>query len=148
MAKGFTLHLLSKLTADRKIALQKLAQESNAKVVFHGGVSDSEYTKLLQNSFALVSASKDEGFGIPLVEAMQEGTPVIVSNLEIFREVAGDAGTYFDSEEPADLANALSALDNKATWEVKSKQALAQSKNFDWDKSAEELLKSFSQLGN
>ena len=148
LAKGFTLHLLSKLTADRKIALQKLAQESNAKVVFHGGVSDSEYTELLQNSFALVSASKDEGFGIPLVEAMQEGTPVIVSNLEIFREVAGGAGTYFHSEEPADLAKALSALDNKATWEVKSKQALAQSKNFDWDKSAEALLKSFSQLGN
>jgi glycosyltransferase involved in cell wall biosynthesis len=93
----------------------------------------------------LVTASKDEGFGIPLVEAMQKGLPVVVSNLEIFREVAGDAGLFFDPNNPQDLAEKLIQLDSKATWEARSASGIKQAKNFNWDKSADELLKSFSQ---
>jgi glycosyltransferase involved in cell wall biosynthesis len=148
LANGFTLHLLSKITPARKSALSELASQVGAKVFFHEGVSDEEYEGLLSKTFALVTASKDEGFGIPLVEAMQKGLPVVVSDLEIFREVAGEAGLYFSPDDSLGLAQQLANLDSRQTWEAQSALGVEQSKKFNWDNSAGELLKSFSQLEN
>lgn len=144
LAPEYTLHLLSKIEPAREAALNQLAKKTSSKVVFHRGVSDSEYLSLIQSSFALVTASKDEGFGIPMVEAMSQGTPVVVSDLEIFHEVAGAAGSYFESAE--EFATALAKLDSAKTWEEVSKKSISQSAKFDWDKSADELLAAFSQL--
>ena len=143
---GFRLHLLSKISPVRKSKLEDLAQRAGAELIFHNGVSDEKYKELLNSSFALVSASKDEGFGIPLVEAMQLGTPVIVSNLDIFTEVAADAGTFFDPESPEQFAHAVSELKNKNNWANKSNKSIAQVDLFDWTKSAEALLKQFEEL--
>ena len=142
----YTLHLLSKISDERKNSLQKIADQNGSTLVFHNGVSDEEYKELLLSSFALVSASKDEGFGIPLVEAMQQGTPVVVSQLEIFTEVAGPAGTYFDPDSPQSFAKALSSLEQDSTWREKSQLSLKQASVFDWNKSAEALLTMFEEL--
>ena len=146
LAPEFTLHLLSKISEQRKSSLQKLAELSGANVVFHNGVTDTEYRDLLLLAFALVSASKDEGFGIPLVEAMQLGTPVVVSELEIFKEVADSAGTYFDADSPESFANALKSLEDASQWRQKSDLSVKQANEFDWDKSADALLKQFEDL--
>jgi glycosyltransferase involved in cell wall biosynthesis len=138
----FELHLLSKITPARQTELSNLAKGIGGKVVFHNGVSDEEYVSILDDAFALVSASKDEGFGIPLVEAMQRGTPVVVSDLEIFHEVAASAGSYFNPDDAEELANKVIELG--ADWAKQSKAAIAQAENFDWDQSAEALLKLFS----
>ena len=143
---GFTLHLLSKSTPEIKSRLEKLASEANAQVVFHGGVSDEQYKTLLSDAFALVTASKDEGFGIPLVEAMQLGTPVVVSDLEIFQEVSAAAGTYFKADEPASFASKVIELENREQWLTKSKLSLLQAEVFDWGSSAEALLEQFAEL--
>jgi glycosyltransferase involved in cell wall biosynthesis len=143
---GYTLHLLSKISSDRKQALDALAIKTGASLVFHNGVSDEQYKKALSNAFALVSASKDEGFGIPLVEAMQQGVPVVVSQLEIFTEVAGPAGTYFDPDSPENLAEAIVGLEDSKSWVEKSKLSLVQAQVFDWDKSADALLEQFIEL--
>jgi glycosyltransferase involved in cell wall biosynthesis len=100
----------------------------------------------LLSAFALVSASKDEGFGIPLVEAMQFGTPVVVSDLEIFKEVADSAGTYFDPSSPESFAKAVKSLGDKSQWQQKSVLSTKQASEFDWDKSAAALLKQFEEL--
>src|SRR5699024_12278408 len=55
----------------------------------HDGIDDGEYRHLLRSATALVTISRSEGYGLPLVEAMAEGTPVVVSDQEIFQEVAG-----------------------------------------------------------
>ena len=145
-AEGFTLHLLSKIDSKRQSELSKLAAENNASVKFHNGVSDLEYRDLLSNAFALVTASKDEGFGIPLVEGMIQATPVVVSDLTIFREVAGDSGTFFNPEMPKQLADSLSELSREEIWLQKSQSALAQAKKFNWDNSAQELIRVFNRL--
>lgn len=143
---GFELHLLSKITETRKLQLQKLASATGANVTFHNGVSDQAYLDLLDEAFALVTASKDEGFGIPLVEAMQRGTPVVVSNLEIFHEVASNAGSYFDPNKPEDLSACIKELTIGSNWADASKASIAQAASFDWAASADQLLEAFDGL--
>ncbi len=143
---SFTLHLLSRISETQKGAYEKLARQVGANLVFHNGVTDEQYKNLLMTSFALVSASKDEGFGIPLVEAMQLGTPVVVSELEIFNEVAGSAGTFFNPDSPASFSNAVLSIDEEKIWSEKSKLSLVQAKEFDWSKSADALLEQFKRL--
>jgi len=141
---GATLQLLSKITSDREEELTELARVSGAKVLFHHGVTDKQYLDALNSAFALVTASKDEGFGIPLVEAMSQATPVIVSDLEIFREVAGQAGNYFDANDPDSLAQQIQSLNDKQAWEANSNAALERAKLFSWEASAANLLKVFT----
>lgn len=142
----FELHLLSKIDPSRRAALLDLANDVRAKVIFHGGVSDPEYRSLLEESFALVTASKDEGFGIPLVEAMQQGTPVVATELEIFNEVAGEAGKYFSADSAPQFAKRIEELEDSASWEKTSKEVIAQAGKFSWDNSAKALLELFRKL--
>ena len=79
-------------------------------MVFHNGVTDAEYDELLLRATALTSLSRAEGYGLPLVEAMALGTPVIASDIPIFREVGGDAVSYVHPESPAEFAAAVTAL--------------------------------------
>jgi glycosyltransferase involved in cell wall biosynthesis len=141
-----TLHLLSKITPARKAQLQQHIAANSGDVVFHGGVSEDEYQQLLREAVALVSASLDEGFGIPLVEAMSQGTPVVVSDIEIFREIAGEIGNYFNPSDPADLARAISSLDDGQLWSQESANALVRVQDFGWDKSAQSLLELIRSL--
>jgi glycosyltransferase involved in cell wall biosynthesis len=143
---GYRLHLLSKITPSRKAQLIGLSANSGAELVFHEGVTDQEYKELLSSAFALVSASRDEGFGIPLVEAMQLGTPVVVSKLDIFSEVAGATGTYFSPDSPEEFAQGVKNLEDQTSWLAKSKSSISQANTFDWNKSAEALLEAFKKL--
>lgn len=134
------LLLTSRISERRLSALTALAEKVGANVQFLNGVSDQEYFELLRNSKALVSASLDEGFGIPLVEAMERGTPVVTSDIEIFREVAGAAGLRFSPMDPEDFANQIRRLDDSELWQKHSTLSLSQADEFTWPKSARELL--------
>jgi glycosyltransferase involved in cell wall biosynthesis len=68
----------------------------NGKIEYLGYVDTNTKNILIQNSSALIFPSYVEGFGIPPVEALMCGKPVIVSNIEIFREILGDNGNHFD----------------------------------------------------
>ena len=140
------LHLLSRITPKRRAELSKLAGESADRVVFHNGVRDEEYSDLLANAFALVSASFDEGFGIPLAEAMSHGTPVVVSDMPIFHEIAGGAGTYFTAADAEGFAASIRAIETETEWLAKSRAGLAQVQRFNWDKSADALLELLEQI--
>jgi glycosyltransferase involved in cell wall biosynthesis len=134
------LLLTSRISQKRREELNSLAKEVGAKIEFLDGVSDQEYFKLLRESKALVSASLDEGFGIPLVEAMERGTPVITSDIEIFEEVAGPAGLRFSPTDPEDFASQVRKLSDAEIWQELSDRSLQQSDEFTWPKSARELL--------
>jgi glycosyltransferase involved in cell wall biosynthesis len=109
-------------------------------------VTDLDYAKTLKSSFALVSASKDEGFGIPLVEAMAHGIPVVVSDIPIFREIAAQAGGYFDPMSPASFVAAVSELSKPGQWEAASAESLIRSRTFDWDESARVLIRALESI--
>jgi glycosyltransferase involved in cell wall biosynthesis len=81
----------------------------NKKLFFFEGVSDSEIAHLFRNAAALLFPSKGEGFGLPLIEAAQYGTPIICSDIPVFREVAGAHVTYVGVDHAAGLAEEIGA---------------------------------------
>lgn len=68
------------------------------------GASDADIRKLLRGSRALIQASVAEGFGLPIVEASMLGVPVILSDIPVFREIAGSAASYFSVGDARALA--------------------------------------------
>lgn len=139
------LLLLSRISESRKTQLESLVP-AGSKVEFLNGVSDDEYHELLSKSVALVSGSRDEGFGIPLVEAMSRGIPIVISEIPIFKEIGGSAGIYFDQEDPASFAAAITSIQSNEAWLAKSKQSQAQAKKFSWKSSAKSLLELLQKI--
>jgi len=135
---GYTLHLLSGIRADRRTQLQALVPDG-ADVRFHGGVSEEEYQELLRRVTASVTLSGSEGFGIPLVEAMRVGTPVIASDIPIFREVGGDAVEYVDPRNPRAVAEAVLTLEDPERFSSASAAGLERAGDFSWEASAAQL---------
>jgi glycosyltransferase involved in cell wall biosynthesis len=138
------LHLMSRISRDERARLTRLAPQ--ARLVFHDGVTDAEYAELLKEATALVTASRAEGFGIPLVEAMRLGTPVVVSDIPIFREIGGDAALFFDPDNPESLVGARWALEREGEWEWRSAASVAVAARFNWANSAERLLELIRQM--
>jgi glycosyltransferase involved in cell wall biosynthesis len=136
---GYELHLLSRIGDAERARLTALAPQ--ASLVFHNGVSDEEYVSLLTNATALVTTSLDEGFGIPLVEAMSLGIPVVVSDIPIFREIGGDAASYVAPRDPDAVAAAVRHLEAPGEWLRRSRLAVTQAGRFTWAESAERLLR-------
>ncbi len=137
---GYELHLLSRISEDRKAQLMALQNSDGGELVFHNGVSESEYHELLSGSVALVSASLDEGFGIPLVEAMSRGIPVVVSDISIFREIGADAAVYFEATSAVAFSTAVKTLKDPETWANLSKLSFERARKFSWSQSALALL--------
>ena len=140
------LLLLSRISSERKAELEQLADRVQANVKFLGGVDDETYQALLDQSQALVSASLDEGFGIPVVEAMSHGCPVVLSNIAIFEEVAGVAGLRFEPLDPEGFASQVRQLDDPEVWKLQSRLGIDQAKFFTWEDSAELLFELCEEL--
>ena len=137
----YTLTLCSKVEPKRKgQLLSESTPSASSRIRFINGVSETEYLEILDESFALVSASKDEGFGIPVVEAMSRSIPVVIADIPIFREVASTAGIFFNSTSPASFAAAVKNLEAKEAWQLASQNVLERSKSFDWNESANKLV--------
>lgn len=136
---GFTLHLLSRITPARRAELESIIP-AGAKVEFHNGVTDAEYDALLNRATALISLSRAEGYGLPVVEAMSLGTPVVASDIPIFREVGSDAVSFVNPDSPEEFAAAVGALGDPLVWEARSRRSVERAADFNWDHSAQQLL--------
>ena len=82
------------------------------KVIIPGYISKNEILKLYSESIVYAFTSIDEGFGIPLIEAMKSGVPVICSDIEIFKEIGRDSVLYFKVGDENDLFEKLRTLLN------------------------------------
>jgi glycosyltransferase involved in cell wall biosynthesis len=71
---------------------------------------------------------------------MALGTPVIASDIPIFREVGGDAATYVDPGSPEQFAAAVAKLQDGTNWEEASRSSVARAREFSWDESARQLV--------
>jgi glycosyltransferase involved in cell wall biosynthesis len=111
-------------------------------VIVKGYVSDDELAALMKNAEAFVYLSFYEGFGLPPVEAMSMGCPVIVSDINSHREVCGNSALYADPYDVEDIKNKITeVLENDR---LKYELIVAGKKNierFDWSESARNVLK-------
>lgn len=135
---GYHLHLLSRASSDDRARLEALAPAGS--LTFANGVSDEDYLRLLGAAVALVSASRNEGFGLPLIEAMVVGTPVVVSDIPVFREIGADAATFFDPDDPESYAAAVRTLEPPEEWMRRSRLSVDVAASYRWNTSAQTLL--------
>lgn len=141
----YTLHLLSRISPERRAELEKLIPHG-AKVKFWNGISEEDYHKLLSGAWALATASRDEGFGLPIIEAMALGVPVVCSDTEIFHEVGGEAALYFSPNSSAEFAQQVRRLENTTTRHQQVEKGGAQAQKFNWHSSAQVLLDIINKL--
>lgn len=109
------------------------------RVIFTGYVGDDQLPFLYRAAEALVFPSLFEGFGLPLLEAMACGTPVVTSNVSSMPEVVGDAGLLVDPTSEADIARGIEeALADAATGAELARKGLARARAFTWERTARE----------
>ncbi|GAA4612233.1 glycosyltransferase family 4 protein [Saccharopolyspora hordei] len=142
---GYRLHLVSRIAPQREAEL-RAQLPPGADVVFWRGIGERDYQRLLGRASALVTASRDEGFGLPIIEAMNAGTPVVCSDLEIFREVTGGHAEFFDPDSPEGFAAAVHRVADAQVRADLVAAAREQAAKFSWANSAERLLELMRDL--
>lgn len=112
-----------------------------------GYVTDEELKALYEQAIGFIYPSFYEGFGLPPLEAMACGCPVIVSNVASLPEVCGDAALYVDPYNPDDIATKIKILlsDDNLREEL-SRKGLERAKLFSWEKCAKEIMKIIEEV--
>jgi glycosyltransferase involved in cell wall biosynthesis len=116
-------------------------------VRFFGFVSDKTLASLYRLASVFVFPSLYEGFGLPPLEAMAAGTPVITSNVSSLPEVVGDAAILIDPYEPDEIAAAMRrVLTDAAVREDLRARGLARVKQFSWDRSVHRVREIYGEV--
>ncbi|MBN1688726.1 MAG: glycosyltransferase family 4 protein [Candidatus Omnitrophica bacterium] len=114
---------------------------NDPRIVFLGEMDSNLVPYLFNGAVALVFPSLYEGFGLPVLEAMQSGTPVISSREGSLAEIGGDAAYFVDPYQVSSLEEAMRRIfEDKGLCEVLSRKGLEYAGNFSWEKTASETL--------
>jgi len=115
-------------------------------VIILGRRSLDELIDIYAGAFALTYVSFFEGFGIPIIEAMKSGVPVITSNTSSMPEIAGDSGVLVSPDSIEEISQAMKMLWNdKAFRQNKIASGLENAKRFSWDKAAADLFEAIQK---
>lgn len=130
---------------DIRAAVERLGIGACTKLA--GMVSDRELIDYYQQASVFVFPSLYEGFGLPVLEAMGCGCPVICSNASSLPEVAGDAAVLVDPHRPEQLAEELAkVLDSPALQSTMRARGLARAQEFEWDRTARQTIAVYERL--
>ena len=134
---------------DGELRLGKLKIENYNSMVFTGFVSDDELPELYKNAILYVSPAFSEGFGLPPLEAMSYGVPVIASKSGAQPEILGEAALYFNPKNIEDMTEKISVLlkDENLRKDLINR-GYEQIKKYSWEKMAEETLKIYQSVFN
>ena len=123
------------------------ARQNGCNIIETDYVSEAEKAQLYAHSACFVFPSHYEGFGMPILEAMQYQVPVLASDIAVFHEVAGDAAAYFDKDNPVDIARCMTELLNDTG---KSNTLVANGtrrlQNFSWVENADKVYAAFTSI--
>jgi glycosyltransferase involved in cell wall biosynthesis len=140
------LVLAGKLDGNYNAISQRVAKEQIANIVFTDFVSEGQLRWLYENCAAYVFPSLSEGFGLPPLEAMMHGAPVVSSNATCLPEINGDAAHYFDPLDVQAMADAINeVLTDKDLRDRLVKAGAAQAKKYSWQRMAEQTLEVYKK---
>lgn len=123
------------------IKFEALAAVNPKHIVFTDFVSDQTLAGLYRGAYAFVTASLHEGFGLPGVEAMQFGLPVLASDTPVLNEVYDNAAIYFDPLSPEDIAEKMRLVaQDEQFYKQTQSRGIARYQLFSWKHTAEETL--------
>jgi glycosyltransferase involved in cell wall biosynthesis len=123
------------------------SHEFEMDIVCRGFVSDNELVALYQGCACFVYPSLYEGFGIPPLEAMAAGAPVIASKTTSVGEVVGEAGLLFDPDCPEELAKKIeSVLENDELADLMKAKGTERLKVFSWEKCARKTFNMYKEV--
>lgn len=118
-------------------------------VIFTDYITDGQLRWLYENCAAYIFPSLSEGFGLPALEAMNHGAPVVSSNATCLPEVYGDAAHYFDPLNVSDMAAKISeVLDNKSLRKDLIRKGRKQAGKYSWRRMAEQTLAVYNKILN
>ena len=132
-AKGWMTSNISRLI--RKLELDEA-------VILCGFVSDEELSALYRSAAVFCYPSFDEGFGLPVLEAMACGCPVIASGIPAIREVGGEVPTYINPKSSQSIAAALREVaENKLARDSMARRGMERASSYTWDRAALDVCK-------
>ncbi len=144
--EGLNLHIVG--NANRVFSQQEGMKKLPQNVRMLGRVSDEELIRLYHQADCFIFPSLYEGFGLPPIEAMQCGCPVLASDIPVLREVCGDAAEYFNPLDEEDIRKTIQTfIDNKEEKKPTMRQrGYKNISRFSWRNSAQLLIKLVSNL--
>jgi glycosyltransferase involved in cell wall biosynthesis len=92
---------------DRLVKRIRHHPELGNKLFWYDSATDEDLGKIYLETSALINASQDEGFGLPILEAASLKIPLILRNIPVFQEVAGSSAWYFDGDSGIELAESI-----------------------------------------
>jgi len=111
-------------------------------------VENEDLSNLYKNALCFVLPSLYEGFGLPVLEAMKYGCPVVISNVSSLPEAGGDAALYFDPNDADDISNTIEkVINDEKLRQNMIKKGYTQVKKFSWEKTAKGTLKVLEEIG-
>jgi glycosyltransferase involved in cell wall biosynthesis len=135
------LVLAGKLDANYRAIQQKVEREQIANIIFTGFVTEGQLRWLYEHCRAYIFPSLSEGFGLPGLEAMVHGAPVVSSNASCLPEVYGDAAHYFDPLDSQVMADAINeVLTDKQLRQQLITRGRAQAAKYSWERMAKQTL--------
>lgn len=145
---SYKLVILGYKEADLKMILNEIGTiHLRQHIILTGYVSDEDLPAIYYLSKLFLFPSLREGFGIPIIEAMACGVPVITSNISSMPEVAGDAAHIIDPNKPKEICDGMIKITSDAKYRNELIQkGLLQSKKFSWNRMAFQVLEQYKQL--
>lgn len=120
--------------------------KNSNRLVFTGAVDDEELKALYKGAYAFATASLYEGFGLPGVEALAFGLPLLASNITVFNEIYDNAAIYFNPLDPSDIGEKMNLLVRDSQfYEQLQTKSFDRSLMFDWHKTADQTLGIYQQ---
>jgi glycosyltransferase involved in cell wall biosynthesis len=146
----YQLVLVGEISAEMRAELDALvaAGPVRERIILRGKINLNEIPSVYKDAAIFVFPSLAESFGLPVVEAMAAGLPVIVADNTALPEIAGQAAIAFDPYQENDLAaKMVELLSDRQKYQLYVKRSLARAGDFSWEKTARETLKQLVVLG-